>query len=66
MHYVPYVFLAMVGLLGLTLLLGSAEGGYQWLGYTGAGGAPVNSTLVRLLGAGLIVVAVLPLIKGRR
>jgi len=66
MHYIPYLFLGMVGLLGLTLLLGNPQSDYQWLGYTGAGSAPVSGTLVRLLGAGLIVLALLPLVKRRR
>lgn len=66
MHLVPYVFLFLVAALGFMLLTADPEGGFQWLGYTGASQSPVGTNLVRVVGAVLIVLALLPLFGRKR
>ncbi|WP_304638875.1 hypothetical protein [Pseudomonas sp.] len=66
MHYIPYLFLALVALLGVVLLTSDPASGYRWLGYTGGGGGVVGGGVVRLLGLGLIVLAVIPLLGKKR
>lgn len=66
MHLVPYIFLFLVGMLGLLLLTADPEGGFHWVGYTGASRSPVEVGVVRVVGAVLVVLAVLPIIKNKR
>ncbi len=65
MHLVPYIFLFLVGMLGLLLLTADPEGGFHWVGYTGASRSPVEVGVVRVVGAVLVVLAVLPIIKNK-
>ncbi|SDT89162.1 hypothetical protein [Halopseudomonas salegens] len=66
MHLVPYIFLFLVGMLGLLLLTVDPEGGYHWMGYTGVRRGPLDVGVVRVVGAVLVVLAVLPLLKNKR
>jgi hypothetical protein len=66
MHYVPYIFLALVALLGVALLTSDPAAGHRWLSYTGQTGGAVDGNKARLLGAALIVLAALPLFKRKR